>query len=208
VPDEYTDAARARVALSAAARELSDDARELVDTEHETTSNSIRELVERVNRLAGAVEELRRLAVVYARERNLSWESVGEALGVTRQTAHERFAKVVDEWHDSLYDPARHTYQWLPDGAYNPDQTIARLETWLARHDEHSQPRGVAAGLPAYDALRRTGETLARANWLTGRLRAGQPITPEADADHQRRKDIALSEARKALGQPAGDSAE
>jgi hypothetical protein len=96
----------------------------------------------------------------------------------------------------------------LPDGAYNPGKTIARLEAWLARHDEHGQSRSVAAGLPTYDALRRTGETPARANWLTGRLRAGEPISPEADADHQRRKHIALTEAQAALGRPVRDSAE
>jgi hypothetical protein len=194
--EEYTDTARARLALSAAAAELSDDARGLVPTEYESTHEAVRELIERVDRLSGAVDELRRLAVIYARERTLPWEDIGQALGVARQTVHQRFAGHVDQWHDSLYDPTRHRYEWLPDGAYNPEKVLPRLEAWLAQHDpDRSQPGSVAAGLPAYTPMQRTLETLARARWLSDRLRDGQPISPEADADHHRRKDIAVTEA-------------
>jgi hypothetical protein len=184
---EYSDAVRVRLALSAAAAELADDAAGLVATENETTGETVRDLIERVDQLAGQVDELRRLAVIYARERAQPWERIGEALGVTRQTAHERFAGVVNEWHDNLYDPTRHTYQWLPEGAYNPEQVLPRLEAWLARHDaEHAWPRSVAAGLPAYDPMRRTNETLARASWLSSRLFAGKNVSPEAEAETKR----------------------
>ena len=200
MPDEFTDAARARIALSAAARDLADAALGLVPTEDESTHHSVQGLIERVDQLAAAVDELRRLAVIHGRERYLSWEDVGAALGVTRQTAHERFAKVVDEWRDNLYDPARHTYSWMPAGAYNPSETVSRLQSWLARHDtERGEPRGVAAGLPAYTPIQRTNETLGRANWLSVRLRQGLPISPEAEADHHRRKDIATTDAMAEL---------
>lgn len=46
-----------------------------------------------LERVAAAQVELH-AAVDAAREQALTWSAIGEALGVTRQAAHERFAKL------------------------------------------------------------------------------------------------------------------
>ncbi len=195
---EYTDAARARIALSQAAKELAEDTRHLIDTQHEERHDAIRELLQAVDNLAGQLEMVRRLAVVYARQRAVPWEEIDQNLTITGATAQERYAEAITDWEDALYDPARHRYEWLPDGAYNPAEVVDELDTWLAA-DAESARRGysVSAGLPVYNAMTRTSETLARARWLSGKLRHGG-ASEEALADHQRRKADALTAAQLA----------
>lgn len=196
-PVEYTDAARARIALSAAAAELADRLLGIVDTQHEIGITPILGLIERVNSLGGAVDELRRLAVIHGRECSLSWEDVGQALGVTRQTAHARFADVVDEWRDALYDPAKHRYEWMPDGSYNPEKVVPYLDAWLARHQHHPEsPRSVSAGLHYYGSapIARVREAISRTQWLSARLAAGDDVSAEAKADNQRRTALTSAE--------------
>jgi hypothetical protein len=196
---EFTDAARARVALAAAARTLSDDARNLVETSHETSHEAVHDLIDEANRLVGQVGELLKLAVIHARERHMSWGDIGKALDVTRQTAHQRYAGDLAEWRDALYDPARHDYGWMPEGAYNPGQVVPGLDAWLVQHHTgNGEPGSVSAGLPRYDARRRVLEALARATWMSERIKAGAPIPPEAQSDHHRRQEIAAAAAAAA----------
>lgn len=55
-------------------------------------------------RLAASAERLARVEVLAAREfDNASWTDVGRALGVSRQTAHERFRTGPDGLHSRLY---------------------------------------------------------------------------------------------------------
>ncbi|MDR7277739.1 hypothetical protein [Catenuloplanes atrovinosus] len=191
---EWTDAARARLALAAAAADLADTAAALVSTAHEDEHASALEHLTRIEEIAGAVAEVRKLAVIHARERAMPWERIGDALGVTRQTAHARFGAVVDEWHDVLYDPDKHGWAWMPEGAYDPAATAATLDRWLARRHHGDGPAPtVSAGLPTYDPMTRARETLARANWLTRRIGAGTEVSPAAKAEHHRRKDAALT---------------
>ena len=199
-PDqEYTDAARARVAVAAAARSMSDAARQLAATDGEDSYEAVFELLDEVNMLVGRTGELLSLAVIHARERNLSWTDIGKVFGVSRQAAHERYAGDVEQWHDALFDPARHTYQWMPEGAYNPEQVVPDLDAWLARHHTSSgEPGSVSAGLPRYDAQRRVLETLARANWMSDRIKAGEPVAPAAETDYRRRQGIATAAAETA----------
>ncbi len=64
-------------------------ARELVRDYVETSAG-----VETLRELAftrRTVDQLTRIAVADARAGGLSWQEIGDALGITRQAAHERF---------------------------------------------------------------------------------------------------------------------
>jgi hypothetical protein len=54
--------------------------------------------------LAGAADRLARVEVIAARNENgATWEDVGDALGVSRQTAHERFRAGPDGLHSRFF---------------------------------------------------------------------------------------------------------
>jgi predicted DNA-binding protein (UPF0251 family) len=55
------------------------------------------EQVKTTHRLAEAAAENRITALRLARELDVSWEAIGEAMGMSRQTAHKRFAQAVDD---------------------------------------------------------------------------------------------------------------
>lgn len=54
------------------------------------------ELLELCAQLRRAVSDLERRAVAEARELELTWQEIADALGVRRQSAYERFAASVD----------------------------------------------------------------------------------------------------------------
>lgn len=57
--------------------------------------------------LAEAADRLARLEVMAARERDgATWELVGSALGISRQSAHERFRTGPDGLHSRLFQQA------------------------------------------------------------------------------------------------------
>ena len=54
--------------------------------------------------LAEAADRLARAEIIAARDEDeATWEQVGEALGITRQAAHERFRTGPDGMHSRLY---------------------------------------------------------------------------------------------------------
>jgi hypothetical protein len=81
-------------------------------------------------------------AVVYERERGASWQTIGAAIGISRQTAHERFAELERRWKDALNrpdaeaDPGRQRAPRLPAGAENPERWGEQLDRWVIRHRE------------------------------------------------------------------------
>jgi len=81
-------------------------------------------------------------AVVYEREQGASWQTIGAALGISRQTAHERFAQVERRWKDALRrpyaeaGPGGRRGQRLPDGADDPARWGQLLDRWVIRHRE------------------------------------------------------------------------
>jgi hypothetical protein len=129
-----------RLAYFTACRDLSDQARGQVSTYGEAHRRS-GELVEDAVRLVGQADEVLRLAVAAERAASTSWQEIGERLGVTRQSAHERFARIVDEISDGVLFPDREPARegdlgwWAcPDGLEDPERTVGRLDEWARQH--------------------------------------------------------------------------
>jgi hypothetical protein len=161
-PDEdspYTADTLARLALSVAAHELADFAREFVpiDGEHGAPDGT---LFEDALRLLSRAERVVELAVVYERLAGTGWPVLGEVLGMTKQSAHERYAEAEKRFREALAEPETTSefgmpYNRLPAGADDPDGWADRLDRWVRRHreagavdhDEHP----VTAGLRRMD---------------------------------------------------------
>src|SRR4051794_28498621 len=103
-------------------------------------------------------EDVVRLAVAGERAAGTSWQEIGDRLDVTRQSAHERFARPVEQIADGVLFPEREPDHegglgwWAcPDGLQDPEHSVARLDEWAARQREPTDPeRGphpVSAGL-------------------------------------------------------------
>jgi len=141
----WTTADLTRLAFSAECRELSDLARAFVPT---TSDGHTRpgELLQEALRLRSSVDELVRLAVCVERARGASWNEVGAALEITRQSAHERYAAAVEELADGILFPLREGVDgapgwWAcPDGLEDPPRTAASLDAWELRHRERTDP--------------------------------------------------------------------
>ena len=136
----YSHAARARLALSVAAKGVSDEARGLVSADDRGTGAG--EIVEWAVQLVDDARAVVDRAVVYERERGASWQTIGAAIGISRQTAHERFAEVERSWKDALgrsdaaAGPGGRRAQGLPAGAEDPEGWGRHLDQWVIRHRE------------------------------------------------------------------------
>src|SRR5918995_4219233 len=121
----YSHAAQARLALSTAARRASDQARGLVSADDRGSGAG--EIVERAVQLVDDARAVLDRAVVYERERGASWQTIGAAIGISRQTAHERFAEVERRGEgalgrsDAAAGPGGRRAQGLPAGAEDPE---------------------------------------------------------------------------------------
>jgi hypothetical protein len=138
----YGREAQARVALSVAAREVSDFARGLVPADDRGSGAG--EIVERAAQLVDDARSVLERAVVYEREQGASWQTIGAALGISRQTAHERFAEAERHWQDALRRPYAEAGPggWqalrLPEGAEDPERWGKQLDSWVIRHRERA----------------------------------------------------------------------
>ena len=159
----YTRSELHRIAYLVACRELSDAARGQVATYGQEYRRA-GELVEDALRLVHQADEVLRLAVATERAASTSWQEIGERLDVSRQAAHERFARVVDEISDGVLFPVREPahegglgWSACPDGLEDPEATVRRLDEWALRHREPSDPeRGecpVSGGLGGREDL-------------------------------------------------------
>lgn len=91
-------------------------------------------------------EELVYRAVIAERERGTTWEQIAQAAGITRQTAHERWANQARAWADL----GRATH----DGKdHDAAQTVRFLDSAYAKAHP-GQPHAISAGL---DAVRHPG---------------------------------------------------
>lgn len=59
----------------------------------QATSEQLADLLRDVQRVVELANDARDLAVGSAREHGWSWQQVGDAFGITRQSAHERFGR-------------------------------------------------------------------------------------------------------------------
>ena len=205
----YSHKAQARLVLSTAAKELSDYARGLVsaDDRHSGPGEIVERAVQLVDDARGVLER----AVVYEREQGASWQTIGAALGISRQTAHERFAEVERHWKDALRrpyaeaGPGGRRMNRLPPGADDPERRGQQLDAWVIRHrdpadrdgGEHpvSGQQGPQSLQAAAAELRRDGHELTsrgasmaerfafyeRKADLLGQIAAADPTDPTAE---------------------------
>jgi hypothetical protein len=167
------------IAYMQACRELSDSARGQVSTFGDGHRRG-GELVDDALRLVGQAEEVLRLAVAAERAASTSWQEIGERLGISKQSTHERFAAAVTEISDGVLFPDREPEQegalgwWAcPDGLEDPEATVRRLDEWAVRHRESIDPdRGeqpVSGGLGRREDLAAI-EAIGRVSVLAKRL--------------------------------------
>ncbi|MFJ8351300.1 helix-turn-helix domain-containing protein [Streptomyces sp. NPDC094153] len=212
-PHPYDEQALARIMLSEAHREVADLALHGIATWYDKSPFAGQgSYVEEAARLVSRAEDVLRWAAVYERERGTSWEDIGTALGVTRQTAHERFSGAVARWREPLDNPERYRSDGTPDdermpyavryicGSHGPEesmceQTAKDLEQWLKQRtapgdswadEEH----------PVTGALTRNTTTimLMRLSDISSRLLDEQMVPdPRAEADMCERR-VALYE--------------
>src|SRR5215204_3594062 len=102
----FTHAQLHRIAYMAACRELSDGARGQVST-YGDGHRRPGELIADAVALRHEAEDVVRLAVAAERAAGTSWQEIGERLDVTRQSAHERFARAVEQIADGILFPQR-----------------------------------------------------------------------------------------------------
>jgi len=178
-PDDrfgYSRKALAQLVLSHDAAELAQDAMRMVrphdddDVPYEVISGALA-LVESANAVL-------RAAVVWSRERHASWEEIGEALGgITRQSAHNKYAEAENDWKLGLVEPIVPppadrpkglAWQRLHEAAYEPTTAAARLDQWAAEHGLGE--RAVSGNLPTLSTLDELGNLMDAINHATKNL--------------------------------------
>lgn len=207
----YSTRALARLVLSEQMSEVADHAASLVPTIGDYRAG---EMVEAARGLLSMAQEALVRAVLYERERHTSWETIGEVLDVTRQSAHARFREDEQEWKEALQEPfyeptGRIRNLRLPEAAYQPTTTGQRLDKWAAKHcneDEHS----VTGGLPELSVLEEMNQVLAALNHLYLDREMFSPIDQDKQARLLDRKAALLDRIATEEGRPeaAGQAAE
>ncbi|MBP5942607.1 hypothetical protein [Streptomyces acidiscabies] len=212
-PHPYDNQALARIRLSDAYREVAESALHGVGTWYDKSSFTGQgSYVEEAARLVSRAEDVLRCAVIYERESRSSWEDIGGALGVTRQTAHERFGKHVTAWREPLDKPERYLPDGTPDDERIPygvryadgiprpeygtaEQAAKDLEEWLRQRTVPGDSWADEAH-PVTGALTRnsTSIMLMRLSDIARRLLDEQMVPdPRAEADMCERR-VALYE--------------
>ncbi|MQS18030.1 hypothetical protein F7Q99_39045 [Streptomyces kaniharaensis] len=167
-PDDrhgYSRKALARVVLSEDAAEAARSALNLVRTDQREEPYDV--IGEALN-LVNMAEAVLKAAVVWARENHTSWEDIGEAVGgITRQSAHTRYAEAESEWKLGLVEPIipppadrprALASQRLHEAAYQPTDSIRRLDAWAAEHGLGQ--RAISRNLPELTLMDELGNVL------------------------------------------------
>ncbi|MFI9824586.1 hypothetical protein ACIHFC_29655 [Streptomyces sp. NPDC052013] len=143
----YSRAALARLVLSFEQKQLAVQAAAGVPTDDAYATPG--SLVTEAQQLVQLAREVLTRSVIYERTKGTSWEEIGEALGITRQSAHERFKAAWDEWELSLVEPFEKDEDWpipsmrIHEAAYEPTRTGRQLDQWVRetlpayRNQEH-----------------------------------------------------------------------
>lgn len=160
----YTEEARARAAFAVMAQEVAETAIRLVRVNDTTDAG----LVAEVDALVRTSQQLLTRAVVAARANpTQSWEKIGAALGVTRQSAQTRFGPACDAWTAAFNEQGG----VLPDGAADTADAAAALDVWLLQHLDSTAYRAhpeqpVSGGLARMDPHEETGDITRRERLL------------------------------------------
>ena len=164
------------IAYMEACRELSNGARGQVSS-YGAAHRHAGELVDDALRLVGQAEEVLRLAVAAERAASTSWQELGERLGVSRQSAHERFAQAVQAISDGALFPAREPARegelgwWAcPDGLEDPEATVGG---WMSGRCVIASPRTRTAA-----STRSPQASGAARTWLPSRRSVWSPRWP------------------------------
>ncbi|MEV0589758.1 hypothetical protein [Nonomuraea sp. NPDC050310] len=164
----YTNQSLAQLALASAAQELAERATSRVAIYHRP-DNAVEDAAAMVRQAQRVLER----AVIAQREAGISWEEIGAQLDITKQSAHSRFAAVVEEWEKALSRPLVIEEMWgigglqtyvgsrMPDGTARPEETAAYLDRWALAHaaaDGREPPgsdseRPVSGGMVRMDPL-------------------------------------------------------
>ncbi|MDN3262883.1 hypothetical protein QWJ26_24365 [Streptomyces sp. CSDS2] len=143
------DEARVRFALQA--ERISDEALDLLPIDPAAPRGG---RLRRALALKELTDTLINRAVIAEREEGTTWAQLADAAGITKQAAHERWARAVTAWART----GRTVYP--PDSAYTALEAARRLDRVHAdRHPDHPQD-AVSSGL---DAVRFPGAVAAEA---------------------------------------------
>ncbi|MFD7233611.1 hypothetical protein [Streptomyces sp. NPDC059881] len=199
LPHPYTSAALARLMLSDAHRDVAESALNRIGTEDDSSGmvapgDFVREAAD----LISLAEHAQRQAVIYERERGTSWEELGEALGISRQSAHAKFAEYVKAWREPLDRPERRHLDGTPDDRRVPygfryapgsavpangsaEKTAHDLDAWMRRHENWAeQEHPVSGALPRHSTM----EMVLLVGDAAHRMRMDQLMPdPQAEAD-------------------------
>jgi hypothetical protein len=209
----YGRAARLRVCLAGQAADIADSARGIVPTYADGFANG-GEFVDMANRLAAEAKDLLTIAVAYERSRGLSWEAIGETLGISRQAAHERYAAAAQQLTDDLVrvwllgdDPR---FIGLPSGAVDPAGTADLLDRWVGwqlqstdplahrPEDDPERTHPVTHNLPPMDTLEHSTMVMAASALVRERFGA-VPEDPAAYDAETRRLELGLTRRKVEL---------
>jgi hypothetical protein len=141
---DYTHGMLARLAHADAACELS----ERLGAQADPSSDSYGQgafLTEEAQSIYSEARSLLAAAVVADRVRGASWADVGEALGITRQSAHERFEEAEREFREALLFPHRYPEEGglgytVAPYAEEPDRVRERLDRWVVERRRSTDP--------------------------------------------------------------------
>lgn len=141
----------ARLILADAGREAAEAAELLVPTVG-MLAGTDGELLNRALALQRFVHLVMVRAVIYERQRGASWADIGQHLGISRQSAHERFKDAEQEWfhvsaHNGAPGPADDRLTAL---LRDPARRLQALDSWyLRRHSDSASfgGRPVSGGL-------------------------------------------------------------
>ncbi|WP_431684174.1 hypothetical protein [Kitasatospora sp. KL5] len=177
-PDDrygYSRQALARLVLSHDAAELAKSAISFVPPRNDDDPY---EVISSALNLVESAQDVLRAAVLWARERHTSWEEIGEAVGgITRQSAHTRYAEAEAEWKLGLVEPIvpppadrpkALAWQRLHEAAYEPTATAKRLDQWAAEHGLGEQ--AVSRNLPTLSTADELNNLLDAINHATKNL--------------------------------------
>lgn len=140
-----TDASLARLAMSREARKISDAACDLVpvaegELRGDGSGGGNGHLTGQALELCEQARELLERTVVYERLGGASWETLGAALGIAKQSAHHRYSGAEQRFRQELANPVvideetGTLHQNQHPAAADPERTARALDEWADSH--------------------------------------------------------------------------